>query len=68
MLNFKYCDQPQLFVDSSWCRSGEMANTLRSGRSERKLLWVQVPPSAITYKVLALLLGLVAVQVVPLTF
>ncbi len=23
-----------------------MANTLRSGRSERKLLWVQLPPSA----------------------
>ena len=27
-------------------RSGEMANTLRSGRSELTLLWVQVPPSA----------------------
>lgn len=24
----------------------KLANTLRSGRSERKLLWVQVPPSA----------------------
>ena len=24
----------------------KLANTLRSGRSERKLLWVQLPPSA----------------------
>ena len=28
------------------CRSGGMADTLRSGRSERMLVGVQIPPSA----------------------
>ena len=30
------------------CRSGGMADALRSGRSIRKGVWVQIPPSAPT--------------------
>ena len=30
----------------SYAEVVKLANTLRSGRSERKLLWVQLPPSA----------------------
>ncbi len=34
------------FILKTYAGVVKLANTLRSGRSERKLLWVQVPPSA----------------------
>ncbi len=45
MKKVKYRPQPKILLD---CLAGvaELADALRSGRSEITLVWVQIPPSA----------------------